>query len=391
MCPSYMATREEKHSTRGRANVLRLAMAGRLGEAGLGDDGVYETLDLCLECRACKAECPVGVDVARFKSEFLADYWQRHGTPLQARALGNARTMAALGSRFAPLSNWMLGSAPARALNEPCSASTAGGDCRGSRARPLTRLTGAPAGGDDARALRRHLHELLRPGDRRGRARRARAAGVGRVAGRATAAAAGRRSPRDCSPTRASWRGATPSAVRDAAAGRPIVFCEPSCLSAVREDAPALLQRRGAGTRAAPWRECSVLFEEYLASSAHGLPLRAGPDARAAARPLPSEVDGAASRRRRRCCRRSPARPSSIPTPAAAAWPDRSATPATTTTCRAPSANGSCSPPCAAASRGRRRRRRRHLAAAIRFTTSPARPPCTRRCCCARCSPISHP
>ena len=75
MCPSYMATREEADSTRGRANVLRLAMSGQVdGESGLGDDGVYEALDLCLECRACKAECPVGVDMARFKSEFLADY-----------------------------------------------------------------------------------------------------------------------------------------------------------------------------------------------------------------------------------------------------------------------------------------------------------------------------
>ena len=83
MCPSYMATREEKHSTRGRANTLRLAMAGRLGEAGLGDHDVHDVLDLCLECRACKAECPVGVDVARFKSEFLAGYWQRHGMPLR--------------------------------------------------------------------------------------------------------------------------------------------------------------------------------------------------------------------------------------------------------------------------------------------------------------------
>ena len=97
MCPSYMATREEKHSTRGRANVLRLAMAGRLGESGLGDDGVHEVLDLCLECRACKAECPVGVDVARFKSEFLADYWQRHGTPLQARAIGHVHTAVGVG------------------------------------------------------------------------------------------------------------------------------------------------------------------------------------------------------------------------------------------------------------------------------------------------------
>ncbi|HEY3043704.1 MAG TPA: FAD-binding and (Fe-S)-binding domain-containing protein, partial [Vicinamibacterales bacterium] len=88
MCPSYMVTHEESDSTRGRANVLRLAMAGRLGEAGLGDDGVYDVLDLCLECRACKAECPVGVDMARFKSEFLADYWSRHGVSVHARVLG---------------------------------------------------------------------------------------------------------------------------------------------------------------------------------------------------------------------------------------------------------------------------------------------------------------
>ena len=100
MCPSYMATRDEADSTRGRANVLRLAMAGRLGEAGLGDDGVYEVLDLCLECRACKAECPVGVDMARFKSEFLADYWSRHGVSLHARVLGHARTLAKWGSRL---------------------------------------------------------------------------------------------------------------------------------------------------------------------------------------------------------------------------------------------------------------------------------------------------
>src|SRR5206468_4666008 len=102
MCPSFMATREEKHSTRGRANVLRLAMAGRLGESGLGDEGVREVLDRCLECRACKAECPVVVDVSRFKSEFLADYYDRHGAPFEARAIGHIGALSKWASSVAP-------------------------------------------------------------------------------------------------------------------------------------------------------------------------------------------------------------------------------------------------------------------------------------------------
>ena len=102
MCPSYMVTRDEAHSTRGRANVLRLAMNGGLDEAGLDDDGVHEVLDLCLECRACKSECPVGVDVGRYKSEFLAGYWRRHGMPLKARAFGRINELAGWGSALRP-------------------------------------------------------------------------------------------------------------------------------------------------------------------------------------------------------------------------------------------------------------------------------------------------
>ena len=118
MCPSYMATRDESASTRGRANVLRLAMTGRLEEAGLGDEGVYKVLDLCLECRACKAECPVGVDVARFKSEFLADYYTRHGVPARAKALGNVHRTAVWGSRFAGVANAIAASPAAKWINE---------------------------------------------------------------------------------------------------------------------------------------------------------------------------------------------------------------------------------------------------------------------------------
>src|SRR5262249_38617897 len=79
MCPSYQATRDEQHSTRGRANALRLALTGQLGLEGFTDPAVKEVLDLCLECKACKAECPTNVDMARLKAEFLYQYYQKHG------------------------------------------------------------------------------------------------------------------------------------------------------------------------------------------------------------------------------------------------------------------------------------------------------------------------
>jgi FAD/FMN-containing dehydrogenase len=107
MCPSYMATREEKHSTRGRANTLRLAMAGTLGGAGLSDHDVHDVLDLCLECRACKAECPVGVDVGRFKSEFLAGYWKTQRDALKTRDRERPHAVGvAAASRRSPTHCW---------------------------------------------------------------------------------------------------------------------------------------------------------------------------------------------------------------------------------------------------------------------------------------------
>jgi FAD/FMN-containing dehydrogenase/Fe-S oxidoreductase len=118
MCPSFMATYEEAHSTRGRANALRLMMNGRLGEAGLDEKSIYEALDLCLECRACKTECPAGVDMASLKSEFLAKYRNQHGIPLRIRALANVEGVASWGSRFAPVSNWIASAGAVRQLNE---------------------------------------------------------------------------------------------------------------------------------------------------------------------------------------------------------------------------------------------------------------------------------
>lgn len=108
MCPSYMATREETDSTRGRANVLRRALAGELGPAGLADSKLHPVLRLCLECKACKTECPTGVDMARLKSEFLHQHQQQNGTPWRSQVLAGIECTARWGSRCAPLSNWLV-------------------------------------------------------------------------------------------------------------------------------------------------------------------------------------------------------------------------------------------------------------------------------------------
>src|SRR5207253_5896210 len=89
MCPSYQATLDEQHSTRGRANTLRLAMTGQLGLCGLTDPAVKEALDLCLECKACKRECPTHVDMARLKAEFLDQHHRKHGLPWRSWIFGN--------------------------------------------------------------------------------------------------------------------------------------------------------------------------------------------------------------------------------------------------------------------------------------------------------------
>jgi Fe-S oxidoreductase len=95
-----MATRDERHSTRGRANALVDALSSPDPRAALGDDALMEVLDLCLECKACKSECPMSVDMATLKSEMLYHRQGQRGTPLSARFFGNARSL----NRFAPCS-----------------------------------------------------------------------------------------------------------------------------------------------------------------------------------------------------------------------------------------------------------------------------------------------
>jgi Fe-S oxidoreductase len=118
MCPSYRATREEKDTTRARANALRLAMVGdgRGGEEERGRRGeknpiaerwIHDVMDLCLSCKACKAECPSNVDLAKLKAEYLQAYYARRPRPLGHLLVKNIDELSPLGARWARLANWL--------------------------------------------------------------------------------------------------------------------------------------------------------------------------------------------------------------------------------------------------------------------------------------------
>jgi len=105
MCPSYLATREEQHVTRGRANALRLALTGQLGTDALTSQEMYDTLDLCVSCKACRRECPTGVDMAKMKLEFLGQYRAKHGLRLKDRLVAHLPRLAPFAARIAPIAN----------------------------------------------------------------------------------------------------------------------------------------------------------------------------------------------------------------------------------------------------------------------------------------------
>lgn len=273
MCPSYMATREESDTTRGRANTLRLAMSGQLSDRGLADEAVYQVLDLCLECRACKAECPVNVDMARYKSEFLAHYHEAHGTPLQAKALGGVAKLAGLGSAFAPLSNWIAGSSMNKKVlgvdarrslpkwRRKTFAKWAAGRRGGSGTTPAVLFSDTFTNHYDPEIGIAAVEVLERGGCRVDVVRPG-------CCGRPLISKGLLKEARESAAK--LIEGLFPIANR----GEKILFLEPSCLSAVKEDAPSLLrgeQRKKAEAVAA----AAVLFDEF--ASGLDLPLRAGP------------------------------------------------------------------------------------------------------------------
>lgn len=103
MCPSFKATRDEEHSTRGRANALRMAMSDQFGATGLSSQRLHEVMDLCLSCKACKSECPSNVDMAKMKSDTLQMYYDEHGITLRDRLIRDSAKAAAT------MSGWKAG------------------------------------------------------------------------------------------------------------------------------------------------------------------------------------------------------------------------------------------------------------------------------------------
>jgi Fe-S oxidoreductase len=294
MCPSYQATRDEQHSTRGRANALRLALTGQLGRQGLADPMLKDVLDLCLECKACKAECPTNTDMARLKAEFLHQYHRKHGLPRRNWIFGNVAAVSRLGSRLAPLSNWITQSGAVRWFNDrflriegrrvpPAFAST-----------PLSKRKEARDDGMGTRPVLlfpdtfTEYHEpeigvaalklLRRAGCR---------VSLG-VPGRALL----------CCGRPLISNGLLTGAVANAehnvevlypwaAEGKPITACEPSCLLTMKDDYPALV-RPGLREKAITVAAACVTFEECLESEL----AKAGLDASFRANPKKILVQG---------------------------------------------------------------------------------------------------
>ena len=119
MCPSYRATKDERHVTRGRANVLRLAISDQLGTGALTSNAMHEAMKYCVSCKACRRECPTGVDMARMKIETAAAISSAHGATIHQKLIGHLPRFAPHASRLSWISNLLSKSSTVRTVLEP--------------------------------------------------------------------------------------------------------------------------------------------------------------------------------------------------------------------------------------------------------------------------------
>ncbi|MBC8453314.1 MAG: 4Fe-4S dicluster domain-containing protein, partial [Chloroflexi bacterium] len=132
MCPSFMATREEEHSTRGRASALRGVLSGSLPQDSFSSKRMMQVLDLCMECKSCKSECPANVDMAKIKYEYLYQYYKTHSVPMRSKLVADIHRMNSIAVPVAPIANVISRSAPVKFLLEK----TVGFD----RSRPMPKI-----------------------------------------------------------------------------------------------------------------------------------------------------------------------------------------------------------------------------------------------------------
>jgi len=265
MCPSYRATADEQHLTRGRANTLRLALSGQLGPDALGSDDMRETMALCISCKGCKRECPTGVDMARMKIEFLHHYRARHGLSARDRLIAYLPRYAPYAARLAPLLNSRNRLRSLARLGERVFALSASRKLPEWASRPYP---GAPAGaGQDVILLVDTFNRYFEPENARAAERV-----LARGGYRAVFPDPVRGRPLCCGRTFLT-AGLVDEARREAqrtldaltpyvTAGTPIVGLEPSCLLTLRDEFPAILP--GAATRSLAER--AQLFEEFVDS-----------------------------------------------------------------------------------------------------------------------------
>ena len=203
MCPSYMATREEIHSTRGRARILFEALTTDLLPEGFADPRVKDALDLCLSCKGCKAECPSSVDMAAYRAEFFSNYYRSHRRPLSSAFFGRLNEVARLAS-YRAVARQCAGACAGH--GRPCEKNAR--DSSGSRiaafcAAHFPFVVRAQDGSQSeharSRAVPRHLQQLLRAAGRNRRGRSPRARRIPRDhSARAVYAAAARSTTRGC-------------------------------------------------------------------------------------------------------------------------------------------------------------------------------------------------
>ena len=273
MCPSYRATRNEKDVTRGRANTLRLAISGQLGPDALSSDEMMDTMKLCVSCKACRHECPTGVDMARMKIEVLAARREKHGLSLRDRLVGFLPHYAPLFSRLAPLANWRNRSKLLRALLERVagiSAKRALPEWRRDVFAPEGEVFG-PADGHEVvlftdtfnRTYERENLEAALTGAGRRRIPRSHSEADQTVAVPCVADELSFRRVWSIMPA-SNWIGWLRPMRPFAARGVPIVGLEPSCLLTLRDELLSLRSDEAAKTVSAH----ALMFEEFLVREA---------------------------------------------------------------------------------------------------------------------------